>query len=132
MYRTIPTDGSAIPAVDLKLWQGRSNGRWEGDTLVVDVTNQNGKTWLDQAGNFHSAAVHIVERYTMVDMNTIDYEARIEDPTVYTRPWTMAFALTRVTQPDYEMWEEACHEGERNTQDLIGLGYQLYPGLVGR
>jgi hypothetical protein len=87
---------------------------------------------IDQAGNFHSAAVHIVERYTMADINTIHYEARIEDPDVYTRPWTMAFALTRVTQPDYEVWEEACHEGEQNTKDLISLGYKLYQGPAAR
>jgi hypothetical protein len=128
MYRIIPTDRPSLPAPGVRLWQGLSKGQWEGNTLVVDVTNQNGKTWLDQAGNFHSEAVHIVERYTMVDVNTIHYEARIEDPKVYTRPWTMAFALTRVTQPDYEVWEEACHEGEKNTQILLGLGYKLYPG----
>jgi hypothetical protein len=128
MYRIVPTNHPSPPPIDVKLWQGRSNGRWDGNTLVVDVTNQNGKTWLDQAGNFHTGAVHIVERYTMVDINTIDYEARIQDPAVYTRPWTMAFALTRVMQPGYEVWEEACHEGERNTEDLIGLGYSLYPG----
>jgi len=128
MYRIIPTDRPSSPAPSVPLWQGRSNGHWDGKTLVVDVTNQNGKTWLDQAGNFHTAAVHIVERYTMVDINTIGYEARIEDPAVYTGPWTMAFALTRVTQPGYEVWEEACHEGEKNTDILINLGYRLYHG----
>ena len=128
MYRVIPTAPPFDLSSGLRLWQGRSSGHWEGNTLVVDVTNQNGKTWLDQAGNFHTAAVHISERYTMVDTNTIDYEARIEDPKVYSRPWTMAFALRRVTEPGYEVWEEACHEGERNTQDLLGLGFKIYQG----
>ena len=121
-FRVIPT-GSA-PRVDasVRLWLGTSRGRWEGNTLVVDVINQNGKTWLDQAGNFFSEAVHVVERFTMVDANTIHYEARIDDPTVYTRPWTMVFAIRRTTDPRYEVFEEACHEGEQDTEVLLRLG----------
>jgi hypothetical protein len=129
-FRVIPI-GSA-PRIDpsIRLWLGTSRGRWDGNTFVADVTNQNGKTWLDQAGNFFSAAVHVVERFTMVDANTIHYEARIDDPTVYTRPWTMVFAIRRNTDPKYEVFEEACHEGERDTEQILGAGHSLYPGIT--
>ncbi len=129
-FRVIPI-GSA-PRIDpsIRLWLGTSRGRWDGNSFVADVTNQNGKTWLDQAGNFFSAAVHVVERFTMVDANTIHYEARIDDPTVYTRPWTMVFAIRRNTDPKYEVFEEACHEGERDTEQILGAGHSLYPGIT--
>lgn len=127
-FRVIPI-GSA-PRIDAsaRLALGTSRGRWDGNTLVVDVTNQNGKAWLDQAANFYTEAVHVVERFTMIDANTIHYEARIDDPMVYTRPWTMVFAIRRTTDPRYEVYEEACHEGERDTEQLLGTGLQLYPG----
>jgi hypothetical protein len=131
-FRVIPI-GSA-PRIDasVRLALGTSRGRWDGNTLVVDVTNQNGKVWLDQAANFYSEAVHVVERFTMIDANTIHYEARIEDPVVYTRPWTMVFAIRRTTDPRYEVFEEACHEGERDTEQLLGTGLRLYPGITRR
>jgi hypothetical protein len=131
-FRIIPTGPQPHVSPTVRLTLGNSRGRWEGNTLVVDVTNQTGKTWLDQAGNFEGEAVHIVERYTMVDPDTIDYAARIEDPTVYTRPWTMAFAIRRVKEPDYEVYEEACHEGEMDTEHLLGAGLKLYPGITMR
>ena len=132
-FRVIPTTGTQ-PHVDasVALALGSSRGRWDGNTLVVDVTNQNGKTWLDQAGNFETAAAHVVERFTMIDANTIHYEARIEDPAVYTRQWTMAFAIRRVTDKGYEVFEEACHEGERDTAHLLELGLKPYPGITQR
>src|SRR5689334_17209666 len=91
-----------------------------------------GKTWLDQAGNLTSEAIRVIERFTMVDPNTIHYEARIEDPSVYTRPWTMVFAIRRNMDPRYEVYEEACHEGEKDTEHLLGAGYTLYPGITRR
>lgn len=128
-FRVIPI-GSA-PRVDasVRLALGTSRGAWDGNTLVVDVTNQNGKAWLDQAANFYSGAVHVVERFTLIDANTIHYEARLDDPAVYTRPWTMVFAIRRITDPRYETFEEACHEGERDTEQLLGAGFVLYPGI---
>ncbi len=72
---------------------GDSRGRWDGNTLVVEVTNANGRTWLDHAGNFHSNALSVVERFTLVDADTIHYEARLDDRGH--APWTMAFAITR-------------------------------------
>lgn len=131
-FRVIPL-GSA-PRVDtsVRLALGTSRGRWDGNTLVVDVTNQNGKTWLDQAANFFGEDVHVVERFTMIDPNTIHYEARIDDPTVYTRPWTMVFAIRRIADPAYEIYEEACHEGERDTEQLLSTGLKFYPGITRR
>ena len=128
-YRIIPTDGRSHLGDTLKLWNGDSRGRWEGNTLVVDVTNQNARGWFDQAANFYTDAVHVVERFTLLDPDTIHYEAAIEDPNVYTRPWKIAFPLRRVKGKGYEFIEEACHEGERDGQMLRGLGYGTYPGI---
>lgn len=130
MYRIIPTDGSPHIGENIRLWQGSSRGRWEENTLVVDVTNQNARNWLDQQGNFYSDAVHVVERFTLIDADTIHYEARIEDPNVYTSPWTMVFAIRRLNQPGYEPMEEACHEGERDAQLQLSVGLKIYPGVT--
>jgi hypothetical protein len=98
------------------MFEGDSRGHWERDTLVVDVTNQNEKTWFDMAGNFHSDALHVIERYTMADLNTIRYEATLEDPKVFTQPWKIAFELGRNREPDYEQMEYACVEGEKDLE----------------
>ncbi len=95
-YRLIYTDGSPHPA-DADFWMGDSRGHWEGDTLVVDVANINDKTWFDMAGDFHSGALHVVERYRMTDHDTIEYEATITDAKVFTKPWTINIALHRRT-----------------------------------
>jgi hypothetical protein len=94
VYRLIYTDGSKTPE-GLEFWMGDSRGRWEGDELVVDVTDHNDRTWFDMAGNFHSEALKVVERYTMLDADTIRYEATIEDPKVFTRPWKISMPLHR-------------------------------------
>jgi hypothetical protein len=114
--RIIPTDGRAHIAPGVKMFMGDSVGHWEGDTLVVDTTNQNGKTWFDMAGNFTTEALHVVERITPVDTNTVNYEATIEDPTIYTRPWKIAGSWGRRLDPVYEQMEFACIEGN---QDLV-------------
>ncbi len=110
-YRVIPTDGRPRVAPGVRLFMGTSRGRWDGNTLVVEVTNQNAKTWFDHVGNFFTDAVHVIERWTMVGPDAIHFEARIDDPKVYTRPWTMAFGLRRNPDRNFEMWENACHEG---------------------
>ena len=84
-YRLIYTNASRPPD-GIDFWMGDSRGRWDGDTLVVSVTNHNDKTWFDMAGNFHSDALRLVERYTMTDADTIRYQVTIEDPKVFTRP----------------------------------------------
>ena len=131
-YRIIQTNGEPHVASSIKLWQGNSRGRWENNTLVVDVMNSNGLAWLDNAGNFVSDALHVVERLTMVDRDTIHYEARLEDPKVYTRPWTMVSALVRNKQRDFEIWEQACHEGNKSVEDQLGLGMKPYSGATPR
>ena len=99
------TEQSPAPA-----WMGWSVGRWDGDTLVVDVTDQVEETWFDRAGNFHSDELHVVERFTLVDANTINYEATIEDPKVFTRPWKMSMLLYRRREPNVQLMEYKCVE----------------------
>ena len=89
-------------------WMGDSRGRWDGDTLVVDVTDFNDETWFDRAGNFHSDALHVVERYTLSDPDHINYEATIEDPKVFTRPWKMSMILNRHTEKNFRLLEYEC------------------------
>ena len=115
-YRIIPLNGGAHAPDAIKMYEGDSRGHWVGDTLVVDVTNQNDKTWFDMAGNFHSDEIHVVERYTPMDANTVNYEAVISDPKVYTQPWKIAFPIRRNTQANYELMEFACVEGEKDLQ----------------
>jgi hypothetical protein len=93
------------------------------------VTNQIGKTWFDHMGNFFSDAVHVVERWTMFDANAIHYQATIDDPKVYTRPWTMVSGMRRNTDPDYEIWENACHEGSTNLS-RTEIGLKQYFGVT--
>jgi hypothetical protein len=113
-FRIIPTDGRAHLGPGVKTWMGDSRGRWDGNTLVVDTINQNGRQWLDNVGNFYTSAAHITERIALVDADTILYEARIDDPQVYTRPWTMSFPLRRNKTSDFQLIEFACHEGNRS------------------
>ena len=110
-YRVIPLDGRPHIAPDVKLWMGDGRGHWEGNTLVVDTTNVRGAR-LTYIGDFHSENAHIAERFTFVDADTMNYEARVDDPTVFTRPWTMRVVEKR--RPDQEVWESACWEGNVN------------------
>src|SRR3989441_7428811 len=103
---------------DYLAWMGDSRGHWEGNTLVVDVTNNNDKSVFDMAGHFHSDALHVVERFTPVDKDTINWEATIDDPKVFTKPWKMKFPLKRAPQ-DFEMLESGCFEGERDAEHLV-------------
>jgi hypothetical protein len=94
----------------IEAWMGWSNGRWEGDTLVVDVTAFIDQTWFDRAGNYHSDALHVVERYTPLGPDVIRYEATIEDPKVFTRPWKMSMPLYRRVEKDAQLMEYKCVE----------------------
>ena len=114
-YRDIPLNAGPHIAQDVKLWMGDSRGRWEGNTLVVDVANHNDQTWFDIVGDFHSDALHVAERFTRVSLDTIEYEAVITDAKVYTRPWKMALRFQRMKEPNLEMWEEACYENNWNS-----------------
>jgi hypothetical protein len=109
-YRIV--DPQSVPHDDgIDFFMGDSRGHWEGDTLVVDVTDLGDQTWLDQAGNFHSDQLHVVERYTMTSPNKISYEARLEDPRTYARPWTIRTVLYRDPDPNARIIEDECLEG---------------------
>lgn len=105
-YREINMDSDSLAPSDT--WMGWSNGHWDGDTLVVDVTGFNGYTWFDRAGNFHSDALHVVERWTPLSPYHMRYEATIEDPNVFTRPWTMSFTLYKHIDADAQLIEFNC------------------------
>lgn len=130
--RTVTLDGRPHIGKDIHLWQGDSRGRWEGNTLVVETTNQNGKVWLDQRGRFYTDEATVVERFTFLDANTVEYQATITDPIVYTRPWTIIFPLRRNLTAGYQIMEESCYEGESNVQHLMAVGYRRYPGITGK
>jgi hypothetical protein len=91
-------------------WMGTSNGRWEGDTLVVDVTGLNGQSWFDRSGNFMSENVHIIERYAFADADHLNYEATIEDNTIFTRPWKISLPLYRRKEKNAQLNEFKCVE----------------------
>jgi hypothetical protein len=105
--RMVYLDGSKHPEA-LDLWMGDSRGRWEGDTLVVDVMDFNDETWFDKAGNFHSQELHVVERYTPLGANHLQYEATIEDAKVFTRPWKISLPLYRRLEKNLEILEYEC------------------------
>jgi hypothetical protein len=94
---------------------GHSVATWEGDTLVVDVSSFNAETWFDRAGDFHSDALHVVERYTPISRDAFRYEATIEDPKVFTRPWKISMPIYRRLEPNAQLMEFACHEMAEET-----------------
>lgn len=91
-------------------WMGQSVARWEGETLVVDVTGLNDQTWFDRSGNFHSEAMHVVERYTRTGPDLLSYEATIEDPNVFTRPWKISMPLYRRVERNAQLLDFKCVE----------------------
>jgi len=119
-YRVIPLDKRPHIGENIKLWMGDSRGRWEGNTLVVDVTNHNEHTWFDIVGSFHSDQLHVVERWTLVGADRLEYEVTIEDPKVFARPWKMRWPVGRLE--DEEQWESATWEGNRTTEHVMGEG----------
>jgi hypothetical protein len=99
VYRFIHTNGTK-PADGIDFWMGDSRARWDGDTLVVNVTNHNDKTWFDMAGNFHSEQLKLEERFTLVDADTLRYDVTVEDPKVFTRPWKISMPFHRQKDMD--------------------------------
>ena len=93
----------------IEWWMGDSRGRWDGDTLVVDVVHFNDQTWFDRAGNHHSELLHVVERYSFIDRDHLNYEVTIEDPKVFSRPWKMNLILYRHREPRFRLLEYECH-----------------------
>jgi len=122
--RIIPIDGRPHLDPGIRSWTGDPRGRWEGNTLVVETTNFNGKGWIATnaasariRGVPHSDALRLVERFTRVDADTITYEVTIDDPNVYTRPWKVAIPLSR--DDSYQIFEYACHEGNRAVEHVL-------------
>jgi hypothetical protein len=107
--RFIYTNGTPHPPGHIDWWLGDSRGRWEGDTLVVDVVDFNAETWFDRAGNFHSDELHLVERFTPLDRDHITYEVTVEDPKVFTRPWRMNMILYRRREPNVQLLDYDCY-----------------------
>jgi hypothetical protein len=125
--RIIPVDGRPHLPASVRQWNGDSRGHWEGNTLVVDTTNYNGKGWIATSaatgrikGIPQSEALHVVERFTRADKNTILYKVTIDDPNVYTQPWTLAIPLSR--EENYKIYEYACHEGNHAIENVLGAG----------
>jgi hypothetical protein len=100
----------AVKEAPIDSWMGWSNGRWEGETLVIDITGLNDQTWFDRAGDFHSDALHVVERYTARSPETLAYEALIDDSKVFSRPWKMQMILYRHEEPNAQLLEFKCVE----------------------
>src|SRR5579863_1063267 len=125
--RIIPLDGRPHVSSNIRLWNGDSRGHWEGNTLVVDTTNYNNKGSIGTSaatnrikGIPQSEALHVVERFTRLSPDTINYEVTIDDPPMYSRPWKAAFPLTR--DDKYRIYEYACHEGNHAVENILGGG----------
>ena len=125
--RVIPVDGRSHLPQSIRQWNGDSVGRWEGNTLVVDTINYNGKGWIATSaatgrikGIPQSQKLHVVERFTRAGPDTIQYEVTVDDPDVYTRPWKVAIPLER--DPNYTIFEYACHEGNHAVENVLSGG----------
>ena len=127
-WRVIPLDGRPHLPDNVRLWQGDSVGHWEGDTLVVDTKNLNGKTWLNERGDVVSHAETVVERFIPVNADLLTYRATVTDPLVYTKPWTMEIPLRR---QDEELIEVACHEDNGDLQHLKEVQEEYRAGKKG-
>jgi len=120
IFRIIPTGGRPHPSPDEldPTYMGDSIGRWDGDTFVVDVTGFNDKTWLPGPGHFHSDALHVVERYTLQPNDTILYEATMEDPKIFTKPWQYRLIL-RHPPRDERIMEAECQENNQDLEHIV-------------
>jgi hypothetical protein len=125
--RIIPLDGSPHLPSSVREWNGDSRGHWEGRTLVVDITNFSGKGWIGTSASTgrikgipQSQSLHVVERFTRTDENTILYEVTIDDPNEYTKPWKVSIPLSR--DPEYKIYEYACHEGNEAVGNILRGG----------
>jgi hypothetical protein len=118
VYRQIFTDGRALPKDPQPAWLGYSVGRWDGDTLVVDTIGINEKTWLDNDGRPHSDALHLTERFRRKDFGHMDIQITIDDPKVYTKPWTITESPRLL--PDTELLEYICSENNKDIDHLTG------------
>jgi hypothetical protein len=130
VYRLIHTSGEPQLYPGIESWMGHSRGRWEDDTLVVEVTDHNDKTWLDAAGNFHSEQLRLVERYRMLDADAIDYEVTFEDAKVFTRPWSIRVRLHRREDLDRILEYECQAETEEASGAFEPDSRTWYPAVA--
>ena len=116
--RIIPLDGRAHAPSTVRFWLGDSRGRWEGDTLVVETTNYHELSPFNSYNCCRSAGANmrIVERFRRLDANTIDHQFTVEDPTTFTRPYTVAVPMTKMDEP---IFEYACHEGNYGMEGIL-------------
>ncbi len=129
-WRLVPLDGTPFLSPAMHLWRGDSRGKWDGNTLVIETRNQTGIPWLDQRGRFVTSDVRVDERLTMIDANTIHYAVTLYDANVLTRPFTMAMAFRRDSQPDSEIQEDACYEGNQTgMEQQMSMGLRVFPGV---
>ncbi len=117
-FRQIFTDGRALPENPNPTWMGYSVGRWDGDTLVVETSGFNDKSWIDTGGHPHTDAMRVTERFHRRDFGHIDLQTTIDDPKAYTRPWTVSYQIRLV--PDTELLEYVCNENNRDLEHLVG------------
>ena len=119
-FRVVPLDGRPHIGSDITLWMGDSRGHWERNTLVIDATNHNETTRFDVVGDFHSDEMRVTERWTFADPDTLEYTATIDDPNVYTRPWTIGTSYSR-SFPENELMEYAAVEGDRAVEQAEAI-----------
>jgi hypothetical protein len=112
---------SKHPEGPIEWWMGDSRGRWEGDTLVVDVVHFTDQTWFDRSGNFHSGELHVVERFTRTGPDHLLYEATIEDPKVFTRPWKISMPLYRRVERNVQLLEYECYDYVQQDEQRRGV-----------
>jgi hypothetical protein len=119
--RTIYMKEPVLPPIDT--WMGESAGTWDGDSLVVTTLGQHDQTWLDRAGNHHSAQLKVTERFTLIDKDHMQYEATMEDPLTYSAPWTIEMVLYRLVEPNAQLMEHKCvpFADKLLYSDLMGL-----------
>jgi hypothetical protein len=133
LTHVVPIDNRPHISPRIKLWEGDWVGRWEGNTLVIDITNTNGEQWYDQAGDFLSDAAHIVQRWSLIDPDVIHVQSTIEDPKVFTQPMKFSVAMVRLQWacPECrEIFEEASFEGDRDLPTMF-KSHTRYPGWNG-
>jgi len=118
IWRVIYTDGRKHSKDPNPSYMGESVGHWDGDTLVVDAIGFNDRTWLDQDGHPHTESLHVIERYTRTDENTLHYEATIDDPKAYTKPWTTSYTIPWVA--GMELYEYICQENNKDLPHMVG------------
>jgi len=119
-YRTIFMDGRPHPKDFKPTYYGHSTGKWEGDTLVVDTVGFNERVWIDREGNPHTNQLHLIERFTRPDMNTLRYEVTVDDPGAYTAPWTGGFMLR--WSAGTELFEYICQDNNKSPEGMVGAG----------